>query len=188
MISKASKGAHIQASRKQSYDIGVLSSSQNKANAKPRLEKSTSAALPKFISDGPPSPMKISQKLKRSLTSSGNTGGFKKDRRGSELLQGDFFSLKQPIKMTIISQVLELMGIGKESRYDVLQGIEELILEEEKDPETHKLNLKKSNILSELTKTVNSLSEHQRKHNAATTVQAAFRMFKLRKKMKTSSL
>lgn len=135
--------------------------------------------------------MKISQKLKRSLTGSAGTTTSKKDlRRSGEQASPppEYLSQKQPIKMSILGHLLELMGVDEESRFEIMQDIDDLVIETEEDPENHKLNTKESKILLELTKSVHILTETQQKHNAATIIQSTFRMYRTRNRLKTSGL
>lgn len=160
------------ATRKQSYDVSLLS----KHHSKPRLEKSTSAALPKFITDNT-QPKKIGQKLKRSL-------GSKKELRKS-VLGGSFISGKQPVNMSLIANLLDIMGVSNENCGEVLLQIEEY-LPNTKAPTESQLSARQSTLLDDSFEILNNLLEEQKKHRAATLIQSTFKTVNFRKRLKAA--
>lgn len=120
--------------------------------------------------------MKISQKLKRSLAS-------KKDlRRSGEITSEAFVSTKQPINMTLLGNILEIMGVDDESRGDIIQQVENIL--PDRSPTDTQLSSYKTKILNKVVETVNSLSDEQKKHRAATLIQSIYRTVQLRKRIK----
>ena len=141
---------------------------------------STISALPKIaVNSIPNNPKKFVKMITKSLDSA----------RGRKSTDSMYFSSKQPVTMSLLSTLLELMGTDLESRNSILYQVE-CALDETDAPScvTTMYNHQQMKILDRLVSGTQTIWDYQQRHKSATLIQSVFRTYRIRSRLLKSGL
>ena len=143
----------------------------------------SSSSLPKITVEGvATSPIKLGKKLKR-LSRRESSQNFRK----SDFSSSSILTSKQPVTMSLLSTLLELMGMEGYAKQGILRDVDRTLNEiDAPSCVTTMYNQQKMKILDRLVSGTQTIWDYQQRHKSATLIQSMYRTLSIRKRLNTS--